>query len=92
MPRQQRSIQTSREGRLSLAIASYRNNLKQLVRALAAAYDVPKLTLQTRLHGVQPQLEILSTRRKLSPFEEQSLVQWILDLNRRGFPPYVIDV
>jgi hypothetical protein len=52
MPRQQRSIQTSRKGRLSLAIASYRNNLKQLVRALAAAYNVPKLTLQTRPHGV----------------------------------------
>ncbi|RAR00893.1 plasma membrane calcium-transporting atpase 2 [Stemphylium lycopersici] len=92
MPRQQRSIQTSREGRLSLAIASYRNNPKQSVRALAAAYDVPKSTLQTRLHGVQPRSEILSTRRKLSPIEEQSLVQWILDLDRRGFPPHVIDV
>ncbi|KAH8632595.1 hypothetical protein IG631_11229 [Alternaria alternata] len=92
MPRQQRSIQTSREGRLSLAIASYRNYPKQSVRALAAAYDVPKSTLQTRLHGVQPRSEILSTRRKLSPIEEQSLVQWILDLDRRGFPPHVIDV
>ncbi|KAF7573312.1 hypothetical protein PtrM4_082170 [Pyrenophora tritici-repentis] len=92
MPRRQRSIQTSREGRLSLAIASYRNNPKQSVRALAAAYDVPKSTLQTRLHGVQPRSEILSTRRKLSPIEEQSLVQWILDLDRRGFPPHIIDV
>ncbi|RMZ67203.1 hypothetical protein GMOD_00001093 [Pyrenophora seminiperda CCB06] len=45
MPRRQRSIQTSCEGKLSLAIASYRNNPKQLVRALAAAYDVPKSTL-----------------------------------------------
>ncbi|KAF5848478.1 hypothetical protein GGP41_005879 [Bipolaris sorokiniana] len=48
MPRQQRSIRTSCEGRLSLAIASYRNNPKQSVRALAAAYDVPKSTLQTQ--------------------------------------------
>ena len=92
MPRQQRSIRTSCEGRLSLAIASYRNNPKQSVRALAAAYDVPKSTLQTRLQGVQPRSEIPSTRRKLLPIEEQSLVQWILDLDRRGFPPYIIDV
>ena len=92
MPRQQRSIQTSREGRLSLAIAPHPNNPKQSVRVLAAAYNVPKSTLQTRLHGVQPRSEILSTRRKLSPIGEQSLVQWILNLDRRGFPPHIIDV
>jgi len=92
MPRQQRSIQTSCEGRISLAIASYRNNPKQSVRTLAAAYDVPKSTLQRRLHGTQARSEIVSVNRKLSPIEEQSLVQWILELDRRGFPPYIIDV
>ena len=92
MPRQQRSIQTSREGRLSLAIASYHNNPKSSIYSLAKAYDVPKSTLQTRLRGVQPRSEIASTRRKLSLIEEQSLVQWILELDRRGFPPHIIDV
>ena len=92
MPRQQRSIQTSREGRISLAIASYRNNPKQSIRALAKAFDIPQSTLHTRIHGVQPRSETASVNRKLSPIEEQSLVQWILDLNRRGFPPHIIDV
>jgi membrane-bound lytic murein transglycosylase B len=87
MTQQQLPQRTSREGRLSLAIASYRNNLKQSLRTLARTYDVPKSTLHTRLHGTQPQLETVSVRRKLSPSEEQSLVQWILDLDRRGFPP-----
>ena len=92
MPRQQRSIHTSREGRISLAIASYRNNLKQSIRALAKAYNVPQLTLHTRVHSTQPRLELRSVNRKLSSIEEQSLVQWILDLDRRGFPPHIIDV
>ena len=92
MPRQQRPIQTSREGRISLAIAAYRNNPKQSVRALAKAYDVPQSTLYTRIHGTPPRSEQRSINRKLSPTEEQSLVQWVLDLNRRGFPPYIIDV
>ncbi|KAI1509253.1 Transposase [Pyrenophora tritici-repentis] len=92
MPRQQRSIQTSREGRISLAIASYHNNPKQSIRALAKAFDIPQSTLHTRIHGVQPRSETVSVNRKLSPIEEQSLVQWILDLDRRGFPPHIIDV
>ena len=92
MPRQQRSIQSSCEGRISLAIASYYNNKKQSLRALAKAYDVPESTLRTRLHGVKPRSEIVSARRRLSPIEEHSLVQWILDLDRRGFPPHIIDV
>ena len=92
MPRQQRSIHTSREGRISLAIASYRNNLKQSICALAKAYNVLQSTLHTRVHSTQPRLELWSVNRKLSSIEEQSLVQWILDLDRRGFPPHIIDV
>jgi hypothetical protein len=92
MPRQQRSIQTSREGRLCLAVVSYQSNQKQSLRALAAAYDVPESTLRTRLRGTQPRSETVSVNRKLSPIEEQSLVQWILNLDQRGFPARIIDV
>lgn len=68
MPRQQRSMQTSREGRLYLAISSYRTNQKQSLRALAAAYDVPESTLRTRLRRTQPRSETVSVNRKPSPF------------------------
>ncbi|EMD68469.1 hypothetical protein COCSADRAFT_81107, partial [Bipolaris sorokiniana ND90Pr] len=75
MPRQQSAQSTSRESRISLAIASYHNNKKQPIRALAKAYDVPKSTLYTRIHGTQPQSDTPSIRRKLSSIEEHSLVQ-----------------
>jgi hypothetical protein len=81
MTRQPRPQQTSREGRISLAIAFFQSKPCQSVRALAAAYDVPESTLRTRLHGTKPRSEIMSVNRKLLPVEEQSLVQWILDLN-----------
>jgi hypothetical protein len=75
IPRQQRSIQTSCKGRISLAIAAYRNNLKQSVRDLAKAYDVLQSTLYTRIYSTPLRLEQQLTNRKLSPTKEQSLVQ-----------------
>ena len=92
MPRQQRPKLTSCEGRISLAIASYCNNLTKSIRALAKTFDVPQTTLHKRICGIQPRSETASVNHKLSAVEEQSLVQWILDLDRRGFPPQVIDV
>ena len=92
MLQQQRPKLTSCEGRISLAIASYRNNLTKSIRALAKTFNVPQSTLHTRIRGIQPRSETASVNRKLSAVEEQSLVQWILNLNRRGFPPYIIDV
>jgi hypothetical protein len=85
-------VQTSKEGRISLAVASFQNKPCQSKRALAAAFDVPESTLRTRLQGVRSRDATTPVNRKLSSVEEQSLVQWILDLDSRGFPPHIIDV
>jgi len=92
MPRQQRSIQTSREGRILLASRALREKRVTSQRQAALLYDAPRTTLRRRLRGTQPRSEIASANRKLSATEEQSLVQWILELDRRGFPPHIIDV
>ena len=92
MPSQQRSQILAREGRIGLAIASFQADPSQSICKLAAAYDVPKTTLRRRLQGVAPKHETRAVDRKLYPSEEQALVQWILDLDRRGFPPQIIDV
>jgi hypothetical protein len=89
-PQRPRSL--SREGRIDLAIRSLRSNPSQSIRSLAAAFRVPRSTLQTRLQGTSPRHETTSVNLNLSPTEEQSLVQWILHLDRRGFPPQIIDV
>jgi hypothetical protein len=90
-PRKQ-PIQLSKEGRMSLAVASFQNNPYQTKRTLAAAFDVIHSTLRTRLRGILPRHETTPVNVKMSPLEEQSLVQWILDLDQRGFPPQIIDV
>jgi hypothetical protein len=59
---------------------------------LPAAYDVPETTLCRRLRGVLPKRETTFVNLKMSPLEEQSLVEWILDLDQQGFPPQIISV
>lgn len=77
---------------MSLAIATYQKKPTKYIRALAATYNVPESTLRTRLQGVQLKHEIRSPNRKLYPIEDQSLLEWILDLDRRGFSPQIINV
>ena len=92
MPRQQRSIQTSREARVLLASRALQEKRVTSQRQAAMLYDAPRTTLRRRLRGTQPRSETASINRKLSAIEEQSLIQWILELDRRGFPPHIIDV
>ena len=89
---QPRTLQSSIEGRINLAIASYRSNPCLSLRRLAISFKVPRSTLQTRLQGIQPKHETRSLNQKLHPTEEQALVEQILDLDRRGFPPHIIDI
>jgi len=92
MAPQQRAQLLQKEGRLSLASISFSRNPSQSLRALARSFDVPESTLRTRLKGIHARHENPSKNRKLHLYEEQALVDWILDLDRRGFPPPIIDV
>jgi hypothetical protein len=92
MPPHQRSQSLLREGRIDLAIQSLRSKSYQSLRSLALAYNVPRSTLQTRLQGTVSKHAITSVNLKLSSVEEQSLVQWNLDLDQRGISPHIIDV
>lgn len=77
-----------------LALQSLQSRPNQSHRRLADTYHVryPESTLRTRHGGVLPKRETTSVNLKLSLYEEQSLVHWILDLDRRGFPPHLIHV
>ena len=81
-----------KEGRLLLTKYAIQNNQFSSVRKATKSYDVPRTTLRHRIEGSLSIAESNSQKRKLKLSEEQALVQWILDLDRRGFPPQIIDV
>jgi hypothetical protein len=92
MPPRLRRKSPERSGRLLLATQSLDDKILKSQRRAAYLYDVPRSTLQRRLQRARTIQDFNAQKRKLSPSEEESLVQWILDLDRRGFPAHIIDV
>ena len=80
------------EGRLAISKQSIQNNQVLSFRKAAKLYSVPRTSLKRRVDGSVPIAQSNAKKRKLQPTEEQALVQWILNLNQRGFPPQIIDV
>ena len=92
MPTTQRTQKLQREGRLSLSTQAIQNRQIKSLRQAARLYSIPETTLRRRVRGALPQAAANAQKRKLSPTEEQSLVEWVLGLDQRGFPPQIIDV
>ncbi|KAH7471795.1 hypothetical protein FOMA001_g13366 [Fusarium oxysporum f. sp. matthiolae] len=75
------------EARILLALSALQNDPKLSLRRAAGIYQVRYLTLHRRQKGILSTRDSIPKSRKLSDLEEQIIVQFILDLDSRGFPP-----
>ncbi|EED14100.1 pogo transposable element, putative [Talaromyces stipitatus ATCC 10500] len=75
------------ERQILLAISDLQNGRIQRVAQAARIYEIPRTTLQDRLNGIQQRSLVRANSHKLTQYEEESLVKWVLDLDRRGLPP-----
>jgi hypothetical protein len=75
------------EGRVEAAIYAYKNGQIPSIRKSAAIFNVPLVTLCYRLHGRVTKQKTGKNQHKLTLGEEESLVKWILDLDKQGRPP-----
>ncbi|RYC80031.1 hypothetical protein BFJ63_vAg17088 [Fusarium oxysporum f. sp. narcissi] len=75
------------EARMLLALQALQNDPKLSVRRAADIYKVNHMTLRRRQNGIQSRRDSIPKSRRLSDLEEQIIVQFILDLDSRGFPP-----
>jgi hypothetical protein len=84
-------IQTQ-EARIILAIEAIRTSKQLSCRAAAKIYNVPLSTLNARINGRTPRHDIRANSTKLTPIEEEVIIQYILDLDSRGFAPRLAGV
>jgi hypothetical protein len=92
MQSQRTSFLIQQEGRIILALEAYTLGQFKSVRSAAAAFKVPFQRLSDRLHKIRFRQEAPPNGRKLSATEEQTIVQYILDLDSRGFAPRLCEV
>ncbi|KAG6996543.1 hypothetical protein FocnCong_v015657 [Fusarium oxysporum f. sp. conglutinans] len=79
--------QLNKEANILLALQALQNDPKLSLRRAAKIYKVSLTTLWRRQQGILSQRDTIPKSRKLSDPEEQIIVQFILDLDSRGFPP-----
>ena len=82
----------AQEARIALAIAALKSTNKMSIRATAKAYQVPRSTLEARMKGRVAKAEKRNSQHILTVSEEDTLVQYIIDLDTRGFPPRIESV
>jgi hypothetical protein len=84
--------QKNDESQIMLALGALKNDPNLSARAAAMIYSVDPRKLQRRQHGMPSRRDIAANSRKLTDLEERAIVQYVLDLDSRSFPPRLRDV
>jgi hypothetical protein len=77
----------SNEADIQLTISSLNRYQIPSVRAAAQTYNVPRTTLRNRRAGRPARRDCQPNSKKLTQLEEQVIVDYILNLDLRGFSP-----
>ena len=77
----------SNEAQIILALQALQNNKKLSIQAAAQIYGVSRKTLERRRAGKPARRDIPANSRILTDLEEQTIVQYVLELSECAFPP-----
>ena len=77
----------SNESDIQLAISSIKSGQIQSNRSAAAIYNVSERTIRRRRVGKPARRDCQPNSKKLTKLEEEVIVDHILNLDLRGFPP-----
>ena len=82
----------NKEARLHLVLQAYRENPKKGIRLLAIHYRVSESTLCKRVNSITSRSELRQAIYKLTKTKEEVILQRVLNLDTRGFSPYISSI
>ena len=77
----------STEARVILALEALENDENLSLREAAKIYNVSRMTLTRRRAGRPARRDAVPHSKKLTQSEEEAIVQYVLELDARSFPP-----
>ncbi len=83
---------TSNECQLQLTFQTFEKDLQLNIRKAMRFYNVLRTILSIRINDVFVRTSIIVNSRKLTVLKEEVVVQEVLDLDLRGFPPRIYDI
>ncbi|APA14493.1 hypothetical protein sscle_13g092630 [Sclerotinia sclerotiorum 1980 UF-70] len=75
------------EGRILLAIEAINKDQKLSIRKVAKLYNILRTKIQRRMDGTTPCIESRANNYNLIKLEEEVFIQYIIDMDERGFAP-----
>ena len=82
----------SKEARVILALKALQDDEELSLRAAAKLYNVPVSTLGYRRTGRALRRDLPANSRKLTDLEEKAIVQYVIELYERAFPPRLCSI
>jgi helix-turn-helix, Psq domain/Tc5 transposase DNA-binding domain len=83
---------SSKEAQLNLALQAMKKDPSLTIRRAASIYNVPRTTLARRQTGIASRTDSPPNSIKLTELEEETIVNYILDLDARAYPPRLSEV
>jgi hypothetical protein len=84
-------LQSNKEAKVVLALQALQNNPQLKVHRAATIDGVSNTTLHRRRDRIPTRRDCTPKSRKLTDLEEQTIVQYVLNLDSRSFPPRLAD-
>ena len=83
---------SSKEGRVILALDALKRDKKLSLRAAAKLYNILAATLSNRRASRPIRRDTMPNSKKLTKSKEEAIVQYIIKLDSRSFPPRLYSV